>query len=163
MTPQERGLTYALESVDGVVGVSALSPEARALPDEQFAFVVEIRPFSPRIFAAAHYAMLTAVGRELAGRVTFVDADQARSPLMSRARSLRLSPTERDAAVESARLRELAPKPEEEQPTPSQWQPSLSRAMSILVIDSNPATAAAPLDSAKTSRRRSTASKCSFA
>lgn len=138
MTPPERDLAYALEFVEGVIGVSALSPEASARPDEQFAFVVELWPYSPRIFAAAHYAILGAVGRELAGRVTFVDADQPRSPLMSRARPLRLSPTEREAAAESARLRELVPKAEEEPPTPPP-----SGSMSILVIDDNPATAAA--------------------
>jgi hypothetical protein len=137
MTPTERGIALAVEAVPAVARLHALGPAASPSGEDRFAFLVELRPYLGSAIAEAHYAILRAVGREAAARVTYGNAEAPSPTLLRRATELSLTGHERALAQHEAATRVL-PAEEEPRARATDLYP-----LTLLIIDVDPSTASA--------------------
>lgn len=135
MTPTERGIALAVEAVPGVARLHALRPTGGRGDEDHFAFLVELRPYRGKTIAEVHYAIMRIVGRRVAARVTYGNADAPSPRLLQRARELSLTTSEREIALHECATRIL---PVEDEPPPPTAEPF---PLTVLIIDVDSSTA----------------------
>lgn len=103
----EADVACAVEGFPFVAAVYALDlgDRARAHPDA-LTFAVVLCPYGVNELVLAHYALVEATdGREIPGRILYVNAEAQRPAPLAHARRILLDPVERDAALTRIALR----------------------------------------------------------
>jgi hypothetical protein len=110
MKAREADLALALEPLASVAAVYATEPHAGGAPPTGYDFIVELRPYTGRTLADAHYAMRAVLSHEECGRVLLRDADAHPVPeFAARAHKIVLDDDARRGALVRAETRARLP------------------------------------------------------